>query len=356
MPTKSRACVVVLLVITCGGSRAVGQTGWSFIGNYSYVVEGLDDYHLIPQDLKFGFNSVGPNGQVSFSSPEDDSWSANEGDQKASGAAVIKGKVGSFHLLASAIASSNRTQDFLPLNRVRADATVSASLELKDSLTFKDPKHPGTRLVTANWNITNDSDLITIATGVTSPHGFDPNGNYDNVVGQAEAFFNASGTGVPNAPAIPPPNGGVADTSLWAYSYKIRGGIIEPTIDQLEYDSPASIPVSFLATPGRPLFVKWDFGVTAKAIVNNFDLNMGSGLASSLGDYGHTITWGGITSVVDADTGEPDTDWSVESASGFDYAHAAPEPEPASIVLAAIGSIAVAAVARCKSTASNRDS
>jgi hypothetical protein len=52
-------------------------------------------------------------------------------------------------------------------------------------------------------------------------------------------------------------------------------------------------------------------------------------------DFGHTFTWGGITSVSDADTGEEITDWTLTSESGFDWIHAADEvPEPSSLITA----------------------
>ncbi|MDZ4659697.1 MAG: PEP-CTERM sorting domain-containing protein [Bythopirellula sp.] len=54
-------------------------------------------------------------------------------------------------------------------------------------------------------------------------------------------------------------------------------------------------------------------------------------------NYGHTLRWGGITSVTDAATGEPIEGWTMTSASGFDYAHPAPVPEPATVGLALLG-------------------
>jgi hypothetical protein len=370
MATKSRACVVVLLVITCGGSRAVGQSGWSIKAGYNYQLTARDDYQLLdalpPQKLNFSHDTIGANGVVDFPaqdlSAKLDPTASDGNSQEADGSVAVQAKVGSFHLKASADAFSTRVQNFLPLNKVSAEATTEVTITETDQLIFHSDK-PGTRRVYANWDLVSSiggSPLFPLsytssdAKGVVSPHGFDPNGNYDFVVGQGESAFYLEGTGVPSAPAIPPPHGGVIDPSMWAYSYTADGGITQPTIDHLEYDNPSSIPVSFLATPGRSLFVQWTISVSAHAIVNNFDLNSGGGSAGGSANYYHTVNWGGITSVVDADTGEPDTDWSVESASGFDYAHAAPEPEPASIVLAVIGSIAAAAIARRKSTAPRR--
>jgi hypothetical protein len=47
-----------------------------------------------------------------------------------------------------------------------------------------------------------------------------------------------------------------------------------------------------------------------------------------------SFDWGGITSVVNARTGEPITNWTVASRSGFDYSRMFPPvPEPSSLVL-----------------------
>ena len=73
------------------------------------------------------------------------------------------------------------------------------------------------------------------------------------------------------------------------------------------------------------------------AIVDNNDIFNGQGGdALAVLNMGHTFTWGGITSVTDADTGEPITDWTLTSASGTDWATLA-TPEPSSLVCAAIG-------------------
>jgi hypothetical protein len=49
-------------------------------------------------------------------------------------------------------------------------------------------------------------------------------------------------------------------------------------------------------------------------------------LANMEADFRHTLAWGGITSVTNASTGEPITDWTVTSDSGFDYSRGVPEP------------------------------
>jgi hypothetical protein len=76
--------------------------------------------------------------------------------------------------------------------------------------------------------------------------------------------------------------------------------------------------------------------------VDNED-SANAGIAIATASFGHTFTWGGITSVVDADTGQPITDWTLTSASGVDWAHAAQGPatvpEPSTLSLAALGGL-----------------
>lgn len=63
--------------------------------------------------------------------------------------------------------------------------------------------------------------------------------------------------------------------------------------------------------------------------------------ATFIANYGQTLTWGGITRVTNATTGEVVDDWTISSASGFDYSRPFQEvPEPAALpllVLAALG-------------------
>src|SRR5262249_50875912 len=67
-----------------------------------------------------------------------------------------------------------------------------------------------------------------------------------------------------------------------------------------------------------------------------------AGRALAIGDVSHTLTWGGITRLTDLDTGEGITDWTMTSASGFDYTPAAGSrpragPQPPSLVLLGTG-------------------
>jgi hypothetical protein len=61
----------------------------------------------------------------------------------------------------------------------------------------------------------------------------------------------------------------------------------------------------------------------------------GSSTSVFTSDYFNTATWGGISKVVVAASGEPIEDWAIESESGFDYSRPFTVPEPASPLLVA---------------------
>jgi hypothetical protein len=350
MTAKSSACVVVFLASTCNASYALAQTGWSLKANYGYTVFAHDDYQqLFGNPVQAGEQSggfTGANGVVDFGNVQ---WTAKLESDIAFVTIGVQGKVGSFHLYTTADAQSYRSQDPLTSYLVNSKAVAGVDLTLKDQVTFHSKK-PGFKLITAKWVITNSSSTTSDAFGVVSPHGFDPNGNHDNAVGTGEAWFTVTGTGIPSAPAFTLPSGTqYTGTTPWAYNWTTSGGIQEPTIRHLDFDSPASIPVTFEVGLNSPNFLSWVFSAGASARSDNFDNDGGGGaVASGDADYGHTIEWGGITSVIDETTGLPDTDWSIESASGFDYAHPAEVPEPGSLVLFAIGSAAALASVRRK--------
>lgn len=61
--------------------------------------------------------------------------------------------------------------------------------------------------------------------------------------------------------------------------------------------------------------------------------NAGSAAAGFTADFSHTLEWGGITKVTNLLTGEVVTDWTVTSASGYDYSQLFLVPEPSSWLL-----------------------
>jgi hypothetical protein len=60
--------------------------------------------------------------------------------------------------------------------------------------------------------------------------------------------------------------------------------------------------------------------------------SIGESHATVLADYSNTLTWGGITGVFNAATGERLENWTITSESGFDYSKPY-VPEPSSVVL-----------------------
>ena len=94
------------------------------------------------------------------------------------------------------------------------------------------------------------------------------------------------------------------------------------------------IPFSYDVSPGDSKAIELNFDVRGGAVAGHFQ-NLGSGTAASTfnANFENTLEWGGITSVTRASTGEPITDWSVTSESGFDYSQVFPIPEPSVLIL-----------------------
>lgn len=75
----------------------------------------------------------------------------------------------------------------------------------------------------------------------------------------------------------------------------------------------------------------------------------GSSSLSSTVDFGHTMYWGGISSLTDS-FGNAVNNYSVSSASGFDYRYSAvPVPEPSAVMMLLAGFGLVGAIARRRS-------
>ena len=98
---------------------------------------------------------------------------------------------------------------------------------------------------------------------------------------------------------------------------------------------------SFDVSSGVPKPISFRMRLVGKANVTGPQTGGGparSGVAAFTADFSHSLSWGGITSVVNLGTGEPITNWSVTSESGFDYSQVFPPvPEPSSIALLSFG-------------------
>jgi hypothetical protein len=153
----------------------------------------------------------------------------------------------------------------------------------------------------------------------------------DYVNASARSELQISGTGVPDGPDP-------AHPALWGDSaHTVDSFLTVP--DNYQKDPPLVVPITLLFQNSEYAPVLFQVYARTYASVGNDDLvNHRGGSATAILDMGHTFTWGGITSVTDADTGEPITDWTLTSASGADWAHAAvPEPGTAALAVVAFG-------------------
>jgi hypothetical protein len=216
-----------------------------------------------------------------------------------------------------------------------AGATFSSTVNATflDFLRFTFP--PGVDKVKANASFNVSANLVTGGEGASGESGI-PN---DEVGYSATAYLDVRGTGVPAGPHT-----GTSGGLFTYYAYQQRnlppGASAERLIDQPLTTS--SIPVVIEATRSD-VFVQWTMTASVRGSVEALDhWNFAEGTAYAIGDASHTLRWGGITSVVDADTGLPVTEWTLTSESGFDWTRPAVVPEPAvpALALVALGGLA----------------
>lgn len=102
------------------------------------------------------------------------------------------------------------------------------------------------------------------------------------------------------------------------------------------------IPFVLTASPNGALTVDVTLEALGRAVVNGGTLGGGTAFGSATfdSDFSHTLGWGGITSVTDAATGAPILDWTMTSASGFDYTQSFPLPEPVPVPPALLNMLA----------------
>ena len=98
----------------------------------------------------------------------------------------------------------------------------------------------------------------------------------------------------------------------------------------------------------QPVKVTLELQASAQVHLNLSSNRQGPGHGEASAHFGHTLRWGGITSVVDSATGQPIESWAVTSDTGFDYSKPF-VPEPASAVLLLLGvPFVVGRRVRCK--------
>lgn len=120
---------------------------------------------------------------------------------------------------------------------------------------------------------------------------------------------------------------------------------------------PDRVPVSFSVRAGVPFEVFFTLTLDGGAnIVANLPVEAtadyrGIAEAGFIGDYSHTLDWGGITSITDA-AGNPILDaMAPPTPSAFDYLQPAPVPLPPALALFIGSLIASFRLARCRERA-----
>jgi hypothetical protein len=111
---------------------------------------------------------------------------------------------------------------------------------------------------------------------------------------------------------------------------------------------PTTIPLTIFGANGQSIRLDYRLKFTGTGTSSNGFEPGDNADGTFAGSFGHTLAWGGIDSVNDATTGEPITDISFTSASGFDYT--TPVPEPSSLALLSLAGLVLFA-ARTAATA-----
>lgn len=130
--------------------------------------------------------------------------------------------------------------------------------------------------------------------------------------------------------SLPPP---IYGGRYFAYSSSDSGS------PEIQIPHPALIPVDVVVRNGEALTYQIKIGLSGEAYAyDSFPTGPGFASAFFAGDYSNTLAWNGITSVANFVTGQPIVDWTVSSASGFDYSQPyRGVPEPSSLILLSVG-------------------
>ena len=195
------------------------------------------------------------------------------------------------------------------LHYVTGELSVGATsdVEFSDELLFTfEPSFPDQVRITGFLNLRGNLNFATIENG-------------PNIGTFASAFLSISGTGLTPAEAggnttgLPSLNQTIGEVSL--FSFDVSQGVPKPITFRMRAVGQAQIAGA------------------------QFVVNAGASAAAGFEvTFQNSLDWGGITSVVNLSTGEPITNWSVTSKSGFDYSQVFPPiPEPSSLALLTFG-------------------
>ncbi len=111
------------------------------------------------------------------------------------------------------------------------------------------------------------------------------------------------------------------------------------------------IPISYMVPVGEADYIGEELTTFGGASVTTYASAPGTVSSFFSAQFSDTLSWGGITDVIDPDTGLPITDWTVSSQSGFDYSQPAPDDVPEPVQTSVLMLAATALLARCRTCA-----
>lgn len=166
-----------------------------------------------------------------------------------------------------------------------------------------------------------------------------PNGERDNAFVDVTARVLGTGLSALDVMAMDPSLRTAC--SGWAYCNRLYSGYEGYfSYSNLPLTVQLSIPVYF----GYQTSLSYTLDLYAYPSASTFGGGLGTA-ADGFADYSHTLNWGGITGVYDAN-GNPVLNFTVASTSGFDYRTSAVVPLPATIWLLCSGLLSLFGVAR----------
>lgn len=202
---------------------------------------------------------------------------------------------------------------------------------LADTLTFEPPTPDMVGdyfQVETYWNL--HGSIIPIVTGGNPP----TNNSVYNTQAVSSANLYVQGTGIDSVYSSQAAAGDVVSVDAFG------------NMSQVVTPTPTTIPVVIDGYWGVPQNVGFELSLHSYAFAQTGDIYYRTGAAANVdADFSHTLSWGGITTITDANGNPVPAGWSVTSTSGYDWSQAA-VPEPSSAVLCGIGAMLVIAASR----------
>jgi hypothetical protein len=188
-----------------------------------------------------------------------------------------------------------------------ATASASATAEWVDLITLSSRGHTALRAV---FNVFMEGNVGAHATGGASGLA-----QFRLSNGQDSRFV------IPDAPYLSPSSG------VWGFAREIPQNNIHE-LDQI----PGAFRVE-LFPPSELFPIGFSIELTGQAnsSISNNQVDWDDDTGSFFGEVSRSLRWGGVEAVYDFFTGEEIDDWTITSASGFDYSKPFGVPEPSTL-------------------------